>query len=199
MKIAVTGASGFIGRSVVEQLNTLGTEVIPVTRSCTDYSAASLSQVLRGADKVIHLAAVRGGDGSMADYHDNERITENLLTAMAEGSADRIILASSRMVYSGEDKIPWKETDIPAPNSLYGISKLECENLCSYLSRKYGFGCTAIRIAQVMGTGDKVRNMMNVFLERASKGEPLKVIGRKTAVHLCEGSGSDHLPRGTGK
>ena len=181
MKIAVTGASGFIGRSVVEQLNKLDSEVIPVTRSCTDYSAASLSQVLRGADKVIHLAAVRGGDGSMADYHDNERITENLLTAMAEGSADRIILASSRMVYSGEDKIPWKETDIPAPNSLYGISKLECENLCSYLSRKYGFGCTAIRIAQVMGTGDKVRNMMNVFLDRASKGEPLKVIGKSRA------------------
>ena len=181
MKIAVTGASGFVGTSVAEILIERGIEVIPVSRSNTDYSVESLAQILQGADKVIHLAAVRGGDGSMSDYHDNERITENLLNAMAEGKADRIIYASSRMVYSGEDAIPWKETDIPAPNSLYGISKLEGENLCSYYSRKHGFSSTSIRIAQVMGTGEKVRNMMSVFLEKATRGEQLKVIGESRA------------------
>ena len=181
MKIAVTGASGFVGTSVAEILIERGIEVIPVSRSNTDYSVESLVQILQGADKVIHLAAVRGGDGSMSDYHDNERITENLLNAMAEGNADRIIYASSRMVYSGEDAIPWKETDIPAPNSLYGVSKLEGENLCSYYSRKHGFGSTCVRIAQVMGTGEKVRNMMSVFLEKASRGEQLKVIGKSQA------------------
>lgn len=181
MKIAVTGASGFVGRSVAEKLIEHGVEVVPVSRKSTDYSVDSLAQILRGADKVIHLAAVRGGDGSMSDYRDNERITENLLSAMTLGDADRIIYASSRMVYSGEDAIPWKETDIPAPNSLYGISKMEGENLCSYYSRKHGFGSTSIRIAQVMGTGDAVRNMMNVFLEKASLGEQLKVIGASRA------------------
>jgi len=181
MRIAVTGASGFVGKSVAENLIENGIEVIPVSRSNTDYSVESLVQILQGADKVIHLAAVRGGDGYMSDYHDNERITENLLNAMAEGDADRIIYASSRMVYSGEDAIPWKEMDIPAPNSLYGISKLEGENLCSYYSRKHGFGSTCVRIAQVMGTGEKVRNMMSVFLEKASRGEQLKVIGASRA------------------
>lgn len=181
MKIAVTGASGFVGRSVAENLIESGIEVIPVSRSNTDYSVGSLVQILQGADKVIHLAAVRGGDGSMADYRDNERITENLLNAMAEGDADRIIYASSRMVYSGEDAIPWKETDIPAPNSLYGVSKLEGESLCSYYSRKHGFGSTCVRIAQVMGTGEKVRNMMSVFLGKAAGGEQLKVIGESRA------------------
>ena len=181
MKIAVTGASGFVGRSVAEKLIERGIDVIAVSRKSTDYSVESLGQILRGADKVIHLAAVRGGDGAMSDYRDNERITENLLSAMTYGDADRIIYASSRMVYSGEDAIPWKETDIPAPNSLYGISKMEGENLCSYYSRKHGFGSTSVRIAQVMGTGDAVRNMMNVFLEKASRGEPLKVIGESRA------------------
>ena len=181
MKIAVTGASGFVGTSIAEILIERGIEVIPVSRTNTDYSVESLAQILQGADKVIHLAAVRGGDGSMSDYHDNERITENLLNAMAEGKADRIIYASSRMVYSGEDAIPWKETDIPAPNSLYGISKLEGENLCDYYSRKHAFGSTCIRIAQVMGTGEKVRNMMSVFLEKARCGEQLKVIGESRA------------------
>ena len=125
MKIAVTGASGFVGTSVAEILIESGIEVIPVSRSNTDYSVENLVQILQGADKVIHLAAVRGGDGSMSDYRDNEYITENLLSAMALGDADRIIYASSRMVYSGEDAIPWKETDTPAPNSLDGISKME--------------------------------------------------------------------------
>lgn len=177
----MTGASGFVGKSVAENLIENGIEVIPVSRSNSDYSVESLVQILQGTDKVIHLAAVRGGDGYMSDYHDNERITENLLNAMAEGDADRIIYASSRMVYSGEDAIPWKEMDIPAPNSLYGISKLEGENLCSYYSRKHGFGSTCVRIAQVMGTGEKVRNMMSVFLEKASRGEQLKVIGASRA------------------
>ena len=181
MKIAVTGASGFVGRSVAEKLIEHGIDVVPVSRKSTDYSVESLGQILRGADKVIHLAAVRGGDGSMSDYRDNERITENLLSAMTLGDADRIIYASSRMVYSGEDAIPWKETDIPAPNSLYGISKLEGENLCSYYSRKHGFSSTSIRIAQVMGIGEKVRNMMSVFLEKAAHGEQLKVIGESRA------------------
>ena len=181
MKIAVTGASGFVGTSVAEILIESGIEVIPVSRGNTDYSVENLVQILQGADKVIHLAAVRGGDGSMSDYRDNEYITENLLSAMALGDADRIIYASSRMVYSGEDAIPWKETDIPAPNSLYGISKMEGENLCSYYSRKHGFSSTSIRIAQVMGTGEKVRNMMSVFLEKATRGEQLKVIGESRA------------------
>ena len=100
---------------------------------------------------------------------------------MKDADAEQVIYASSRMVYSGEDAIPWKETDNPAPNSLYGISKMEGENLCSYYSRKYGFGSTAVRIAQVMGTGEKVRNMMSVFLEKAAGGEQLKVIGKSRA------------------
>ena len=181
MKIAVTGASGFVGRSVAENLIEKGVEVVPVSRKSTDYSVESLAQILQGVGTVIHLAAVRGGDGAMADYHDNERITENLLRAMAEAGTEQIIYASSRMVYSGEENIPWKETDIPAPNSLYGISKMEGENLCSYYSRKYGFRSTAIRIAQVMGPGEKVRNMMSVFLEKATQGERLKVIGESRA------------------
>ncbi len=181
MKIAVTGASGFVGQAVTEKLQENGIEVIPVSRSNTDYSVESLAEMIRGADKIIHLAAVRGGDGSMSDYKENERITENLLTVMAEGDADRIVFASSRMVYSGEELIPWKETDVTAPNSLYGISKLEGEHLCNYFSRKYGFRSTCIRIAQVMGTADRVRNMMNVFLEKAARGEQLKVIGKSRA------------------
>lgn len=181
MKIAVTGASGFVGKSVAENLIEKGIEVVPVSRKSTDYSVESLAQILQGVGTVIHLAAVRGGDGAMADYHDNERITENLLRAMAEAGTEQIIYASSRMVYSGEENIPWKETDIPAPNSLYGISKMEGENLCSYYSRKYGFRSTAIRIAQVMGPGEKVRNMMSVFLEKAANGEQLKVIGASKA------------------
>ena len=106
MKIAVTGASGFVGQAVTEKLQDSGIEVISVSRGNTDYSVESLAEVIRGADKIIHLAAVRGGDGSMSDYRDNERITENLLTAMAEGDVDRILFASSRMVYSSEELIP---------------------------------------------------------------------------------------------
>ena len=49
MKIAVTGASGFVGQAVTEKLQDGGIEVIPVSRSNTDYSVESLADVIRGA------------------------------------------------------------------------------------------------------------------------------------------------------
>ena len=90
MNIAVTGASGFVGRAVMERLNnTPGVDVIPISRTNCDYSAEGLRTLLKGADAVIHLAGVKGGTGSIADFHVNEVITENLLTAIGEEGVGR--------------------------------------------------------------------------------------------------------------
>jgi len=55
VRIAVTGASGFIGRHVVADLTARGTEVVPVRRP---FEAAALEKNFRGADAVVHLAGV---------------------------------------------------------------------------------------------------------------------------------------------
>lgn len=194
MKIAVTGASGFIGTEVLhclakhENIEILAlsrnAQPVPEQRICwrqTDFSIESLRETLSGVDAVIHLAAVRGTTGSIADYHVNEVMTENLLMAMGEENVHRVVFASSIAVYSDIKTIPWSEETILEPKTLYGITKASCEYLCRYYSKKYDFSYSVLRIAQVLGEGEKQRNMMKVFLDTARDGGQLCVKGKSLA------------------
>ena len=182
MNIAVTGASGFVGRAVMERLNnTPEVYVIPISRTNCDYSVESLRTLLKDADAVIHLAGVKGGTGSIRDFQINEVITENLLIAMGEEKVGRIVFSSSRLVYSDVEAIPWEESQRLDPPNMYGISKAACESLCRLYSKKYGFTYAAVRIAQVLGFGEGVRNMMNVFLETGLNHSQITVMGKSVA------------------
>lgn len=182
MIIAVTGASGFVGRSVMERLDsTPEVKTVPISRSNCDYSVDSLRRLLEGADAVIHLAGVKGGTGSICDFHVNEAITENLLIAMGEEKVGKIVFASSRLVYSDTERIPWEEGQPLDPPNMYGISKVACESLCKLYSKKYGFSYAVARVAQVLGFGEGVRNMMNVFLENGLNHAQITVMGKSVA------------------
>ncbi len=195
MKIVITGAGGFIGSEVIRALlEEEDTQAVCLSRQAkedadtdrvvwrqTDYSAQSLVEVMEGADAVIHLAAVRGTTGTMADYQINELLTENILLAMGECGIRRMVFASSIAVYSDLAMMPWTEDMRLSPKTLYGITKAACEHLCFYYAKKYGFTCAAIRIAQVLGPGEKRRVMTNVFMELAAAGRQLHVMGKSRA------------------
>lgn len=187
MRIAVTGASGFIGSELLAVLNKMeGVSVTGLTRGAsaeqagvewrvTDYSPESLESVLDGIDTVIHLAGVRGTENDPAKFAVNVQMTENLLKAMKKCGAGRIVFASTMSVYNDDSLMPWKE-DIPlGGRSAYGDSKAACEKLireCEGIT--YGIA----RIAQVVGEGEKRRGMMNVFLDTAREHGTIKVMGK---------------------
>lgn len=195
MRIAVTGASGFIGTELLGELEKeKGTEVIAITRGgaahagspfCTwketDWSAESLAEALDGADAVIHLAGVRGTTSDPADYAVNMEMTRNLLEAMAKAGTGRIVFASTISVYDDEDGIPWKEDDPLKGRTMYGESKISCEGLIREYASKCGFTYGIVRIAQVLGEGEKRRGMMNVFMDTAAAGGTIRVIGKSKA------------------
>lgn len=58
----------------------------------TDYSVNSLSGILGNVDVIIHLAATRGTQGLISDYHVNEIITENILLVMNKLNIKHIVL-----------------------------------------------------------------------------------------------------------
>lgn len=191
MIVAITGATGFIGKEIINYATKhTDIQIIAISRkipddrdidNCkwmeTDYSINSLSNCLKGVDAIIHLAAIRGTQGKIMDYHQNENLLENILLAMNIVSTKHIILASSIAVYSNIEQIPWKEDYMLTPKTLYGITKASCEYLCQYYSKKFNIKYTILRIAQVLGLGESRKGMMNNFIDCAKKQRKLIVIG----------------------
>lgn len=194
MRIAVTGASGFIGTELLSELNNTGAEIIGLTREiggksdsanlrwqATDYTVDSLTNALSGVDVVIHLAGVRGTTDKREDYVINETMTAAVLEAMSNSNVKRIVFASTISVYNDVDTIPWREDATLEPRTMYGASKIACEQLIQVAAKKNGFDYSIVRIAQVLGLGEKRRGMMNVFLDTAAAGGELNVIGKSIA------------------
>lgn len=145
-RILVTGASGFIGRALVPYLARCGHDVLAMSRSVVsaacaravrvnDYSdAAQLTNLLRGQDTVVHLAAMAhrnvsgSADSIAAAFAANVAATTAMATASAAAGVKRFILVSSIGVNGNCTKgRPFTEEYAPQPAEPYAISKLQCE------------------------------------------------------------------------
>ena len=192
MKIAVTGASGFIGSELLAVLNKReDVSVIALTRDAsgyensercewrsTGYSFESLVSALEGADIIIHLAGVRGTENDPAKFLVNEVMTDRIVQAMWRCRAKRIVFASTMSVYNDDSLMPWTEDAPLKGRSCYGDSKANCERIIREYAGAHDITYGIARIAQVLGEGEKRRGMMNVFLDTARDHGTIKVMGR---------------------
>ena len=163
MKIAVTGASGVIGRGVVLRLLSLGHDVVGLARHRPENwpsgasfvqsdirDAAGVQRAVAGAEVVVHCAwAVN----PCADHPDDREIniggTGNVLDAMALSGTRRIVFASSAHVY-GPDRgaaAPFSEANQLQPISAYGLDKARVEEMVAAC----GVEWVAIRAAVILG------------------------------------------------
>ena len=194
--IAVTGASGFIGRYLLDLLaSDENIAALALTRSevtsagetaaCrwvqTDYSYERLKDILCGADAVIHLAGTKGFKTDLADFETDLEMMNNILEAMAADGVPRIVYASSRLAYGDPDSIPWKEEYELKSSTAYGITKSRCEKMCFEYADRCGLSAVAVRIAQVLGKGEGTKTMINVFQTLAKEQKEITVIGKSVA------------------
>ena len=192
MKIAVTGASGFIGTELLALLNKReDISVIALTRDTsghedsercewrsTGYSFEGLVSALEGADIIIHLAGVRGTENDPVKFLINEVMTDRIVQAMWRCHAKRIVFASTMSVYNDDDLMPWTEDAPLKGRSCYGDSKANCERTIREYAKNHDITYGIARIAQVVGEGEKRRGMMNVFLDTARDHGTIKVMGK---------------------
>ena len=184
MKIAITGANGYIGCYVMQALVDDGRfEPVPLARNrhsapylTTDYSPASLRKAFAGVDAVAHLAALKNVR-RYSDMEENISLTCRVADAARAVSVRKIVYASSISVYSDETMLPWKEESAASPSTLYGISKLMGE----YLLRIKAESSVCLRLAHVIGPCMQGNYMIPVFLKNAMNGEPLIVRGKSAA------------------
>lgn len=198
MKVAVTGANGFVGRYLIEELLLQGDKVLAigwindpfkseldplVERRLTDFSTKDLTKILYGVDAVVHLSAMRTNrQADLQGYHPyylaNVLNTENLIHAAHENHIPRICQASSIAVYSAANKVPYKETDAPKPLSLYGLSKLSCEHLADLYMKKFPVRIVSLRFAQIFGYGEIRGLAITRFIEQARAGQQMVIWGK---------------------
>lgn len=198
MKIAVTGASGFIGQYVVDRFADHGHELVALGRNrdrlvsafknmsvaCreTDYTVATLCDHFDDCDVVLHLAAKRpASDTDPLDfgefYGPNVETTQNVLIAATQTDVKRVCQASSISVYAGSRKVPYAEDQRPIPADSYGASKVVCENLGGIAERNYGLDVVSLRIASTYGVGERSQNVLMKFVDLARDNETLTVWG----------------------
>lgn len=194
MHFLVTGATGFVGRALVERLNGChGFSVRGVVRRLmadlpagAEYiQAADLSPeadwkaALSGVDVVIHTAArvhvVRENVADpLAEFHRvNVEGSLSLARQAAYVGVRRFIFISSIKVngeYTPLDK-PYTADDVPAPVDPYGISKYDAEEGLRKLAQQTDMEVVIIRPPLVYGPGVKA-NFLNM-MRWLRKGVPL--------------------------
>lgn len=153
IRIAVTGATGFVGRSLVARLQREGVDVVAITRSCppddnslgnlyfySDYlDTASLTDLFRSCDVVIHLAALAhqitrssSALGMNAYRRANLDSLVSVAKAASQAGVRRLVFLSSIGVNgSSTYGTPFTEADKPIPSEPYVITKLEAERALS--------------------------------------------------------------------
>lgn len=175
-KILVTGASGFIGRAVLNLLSLdLSYQLRAAVRYSIDYLPMGVEQIfvgnlsantnwmqaVNGVDVVVHAAArvhIMGDftDDSLAEYRRvNVWGTINLARQAAGAGVRRFIFISSIKV-NGEKTLPccpYTADAPPAPIDHYGISKYEAEQGLLQLGQETGMEVVIIRPVLVYGPG----------------------------------------------
>jgi len=143
----------------------------------TRYTSAKLPGILPGVESVIHLAARRlqPGQRLLADYLDNIQLTDNLLAVCAAAGITNVVLASTIGVYDpAHDRLPFRENQVVTPPNGYALSKLICEKL----GPVHRLNLKALRLAQLVGWGERAGSMLSIFIDRARRGEPPTVWGQ---------------------
>lgn len=175
MKIAITGASGFIGSNLVRHFAESGHEVVALLRSPAKAAAIDRSRVtmvfgdvadrdsllaaFSGADAVLHVAALfNNPEASRSDYiRVNIEGTKNVLEAALKQGVGRVIHCSTIGVATGHGPPPYSECTpySPAAGDKYEMSKCEGEKAALEFFRRRGLPVVVLRPAQVYGPGDR--------------------------------------------
>lgn len=178
MKIAVTGARGFVGRHLTALLADSKHHVVPLNRNDWDLiSGTSPAPLLSGCDAVVHLAAQvhrRGRDDDPAFvetmFDANVRGTERLARAAVESAVGRFVFLSSAAVY-GRGARSVDELTPCRPDTAYGRSKLAAEEVLQAIAKETGLAVVALRPPLVYGAG--APGNFHTLVRLASRGWPV--------------------------
>lgn len=206
MVVVITGCAGFIGSNLADRLVEDGHRVTGIDNFSTGQrrflenalkhpqfrliegdmlDADGLTQWLRGADCVMHLAAnadVRfGTEHPRRDLEQNIIATHNVLEAMRANGIKRIAFTSTGSVYGEATVIPTPEdAPFPVQTSLYGASKLAGEGLINAYCEGFGFQSWIYRFVSILGERYTHGHVFDFYKQLKQDPSNLRVLGDGT-------------------
>lgn len=190
MKIVVTGGTGRIGRFVVEDLLDAHHVVVVFDQagSCVDAAEfvkgdirdmSACTRVAKGADAIIHLAAIPGLDpGHPTRVLDvNVPGTYCVHEAAVAAGVPRVVTASSICAYGWTymsreffpDYFPVDVAHALRPQDHYGLSKLVCEEIAVSFTRRCGLETVIVRPTGVRLPDEAPRLRSHADISRRSR------------------------------
>ncbi len=202
-KYLVTGAAGFIGRSIAAALLKRGESVRGADNFITgkranlagleamEFMEADLAEpeacrrICDGVEIIFHEAALASVPRSVADPISTNlhcvTATLNLLVAAREAGVRRVVYAGSSSAYGDTPTLPKHEEMLPNPISPYAVAKLAGEQYMRAFARVYGLETVVLRYFNVFGPyqdpTSHYSGVLAVFCRRMLEGEQPTIYG----------------------
>ena len=203
IKVLVTGAAGFIGSHVCDQLINTGYDVIALDDLSGGFedNVNTKAQFVKGSINdvelinklfeehqftyVYHLAAyaAEGLSHFIRRYNYNNNLigSINLINASINSGTVKCFVFTSSIAVYGKNQLPMKEDLMPQPEDPYGISKLAVEQDLKSAHEMFGLDFIIFRPHNVYGErqniGDPYRNVVGIFMNQIMQGKKLTVFG----------------------
>jgi len=200
--VLVTGAAGFIGSHLVDELVGMGYRVIALDDLSGGYqeNVNSKATFIKGSVTdheflnkifkkyqpyfVYHLAAYAAEGLShfirRFNYTNNLIGTTNIIDACVSNNVKHLVFTSSIAVY-GSLTPPMTEDMVPHPEDPYGVAKYAAEQDIKLASEMFGLPYTIFRPHNVYGErqniADRYRNVIGIFMNQLMLNKPLTVFG----------------------
>jgi len=209
--IFITGGAGFIGSTLAGKLaeenhivlydnlvrNSFKdspfkdhSNITLVQGDVLDYE--HLTKAMKGADIVVHCAAIAGIDTVIKSPTNTMRVnmigSANALEAASrEAHIERVVCFSTSEVF-GQQAFRSNETDKTVMGTVgearwtYAVSKLAEEHLAIAYHQEKGLPTTVVRPFNVYGPGQVGEGAIRIFIERAVRNEPIEIHGDGTQI-----------------
>jgi UDP-glucose 4-epimerase len=186
-RIGITGASGFIGKLLINKLDSLGYQITALSRSEATFPQnvsvvkgdllddKSVKLFLKDSDVVIHLAARQLPPDNLF-FRENVEASFNLIKNIVDFPIKHLIYLSTIAVYGDKGIKVITEKDSCNPTSPYGITKYLAENICNYWRTTTKGKLTILRPFNVYGKGSRIGVVYNM-LQNVKEGKPINIFG----------------------